>query len=395
MLGRGPCRPNQTMLALTVRRHCCDTRVMSAEAGAPAASSALSSSVTSAPPSGAKSGTPSVRTIASVIDEASSGSRSTEVPAWDQWGNSGVPAVPEGSRITVENLRISDEGEEDGHAPAVADSEILDDYEQLLKNRTSHHVGYPYNLDFGHSDLLRFLKYSVNNLGDPWLSSNYKIHSRPFELAVLAFFARLWKIDDGDYWGYVTTCGTEGNLHGILTGREVLPDAVLYASCESHYSIMKAARFYRMDMVTVPTLYTGEIDYDKLQAALEANKVRRRRAGGVAPQLSSPPPPLRTSPPSSTSTSAPRSRAPWTTWTACCASCPPPGSPATGSTSTATAPCSPSCSPSSSSGRRCRSVSPSTRWPSPDTSFWAAPCPAAWSSPAASTWPSWPRTSST
>ena len=31
----------------------------------------------------------------------------------------------------------------------------------------------------------------------------------------------------------------EGNLHGILVGRETLPDGVLYASRETHYSVFK------------------------------------------------------------------------------------------------------------------------------------------------------------
>lgn len=54
-----------------------------------------------------------------------------------------------------------------------------------------------------------------------------------------------------EYWGYITTCGTEGNLHGILVGRENLPDGILYASSESHYSVFKAARMYRMDAIKV------------------------------------------------------------------------------------------------------------------------------------------------
>jgi glutamate/tyrosine decarboxylase-like PLP-dependent enzyme len=67
------------------------------------------------------------------------------------------------------------------------------------------------------------------------------------QVGVLNWFARLWEIDEQDYWGYITNCGTEGNLHGILVGRENLPDGVLYASKETHYSIFKAARMYRMD----------------------------------------------------------------------------------------------------------------------------------------------------
>ena len=39
--------------------------------------------------------------------------------------------------------------------------------------------------------------------GDPFEPSNYAVHSRPFELAVIDFFARLWKIPKSDYWGYV------------------------------------------------------------------------------------------------------------------------------------------------------------------------------------------------
>ena len=71
------------------------------------------------------------------------------------------------------------------------------------------------------------------------------------QVAVLNWFARLWEIDEEEYYGYITTCGTEGNLHGIYVGRENLPDGVLYASRESHYSVFKAARMYRMPAVKV------------------------------------------------------------------------------------------------------------------------------------------------
>lgn len=44
------------------------------------------------------------------------------------------------------------------------------------------------------------------------------------QIGVLQWFAKLWEIDAEDYWGYITNCGTEGNLHGILVGRENHPD---------------------------------------------------------------------------------------------------------------------------------------------------------------------------
>lgn len=73
------------------------------------------------------------------------------------------------------------------------------------------------------------------------------VWSSTTQVGVLNWFARLWEIDEEEYWGYITTCGTEGNLHGILVGRENFPDGVMYASSESHYSVFKAARMYRME----------------------------------------------------------------------------------------------------------------------------------------------------
>lgn len=97
------------------------------------------------------------------------------------------------------------------------------------------------------------------------------MHSRLFEIEVLDFFANAWEISREDYWGawgtkapatwfsskwvlvaregYTTTCGTEGNLLGILYGREKLPDALLYYSKDSHYSVPKAGKLYRIPLV--------------------------------------------------------------------------------------------------------------------------------------------------
>ncbi|XLT09709.1 hypothetical protein HN51_055502, partial [Arachis hypogaea] len=72
--------------------------------------------------------------------------------------------------------------------------------------------GYPYNLDFDYNALSQLQHFSKNNLGDPFIESNYGVHSRQFEVGVLEWFAR----------------------------REVLSDGILYASQESHYYVFKA-----------------------------------------------------------------------------------------------------------------------------------------------------------
>lgn len=74
------------------------------------------------------------------------------------------------------------------------------------------------------------------------------------------------------YPATVTTSGTEGNLHGVLLARERFPDGILYTSQETHYSVFKAARMYRMECQSIPTLPMGEIDYDILAKAIQENR---------------------------------------------------------------------------------------------------------------------------
>jgi len=175
-------------------------------------------------------------------------------------------------KLCAESVKIPTTDEERASVPD--ETSILKAYDNHLKQRSSVHFGYPYNLMYNHEELYEFMKYSINNLGDPFIPSNYGVHSRQFECSVIDFFADLWKIGPGDYWGYVTTCGTEGNLHGILLARECHPDGILYSSRETHYSVFKAARYYRMDAKAIPTLPQGEIDYDVLAAELEKNRDR-------------------------------------------------------------------------------------------------------------------------
>ncbi|XP_065044502.1 serine decarboxylase 1-like [Musa acuminata AAA Group] len=173
--------------------------------------------------------------------------------------------------FTIKEPEVDDEvtGEREAYMASV-----LARYRRSLVERTKHHLGYPYNLDFDYGALAQLQHFSINNLGDPFIESNYGVHSRQFEVGVLDWFARLWELEKNEYWGYITNCGTEGNLHGILVGREVFPDGILYASKESHYSVFKAARMYRMECVKVDTLISGEIDCIDFKAKLLQNKER-------------------------------------------------------------------------------------------------------------------------
>jgi len=214
-----------------------------------------------------------------VMDYTSDKTKSGTPSPWavfDAWGAGDEIHEPlnpsDEAKLSVESVRIPTTEEESDNA--TDETAILKAYDNLLKSRSSVHFGYPYNLMYNHEELYQFMKYSINNLGDPFVPSNYGVHSRQFECSVIDFFADLWNIDPGEYWGYVTTCGTEGNLHGILLARECHPDGILYSSKETHYSIFKAARYYRMDAKAIPTLPMGEIDYDILSAEIDKNRDR-------------------------------------------------------------------------------------------------------------------------
>ena len=194
---------------------------------------------------------------------------------FDAWGMDdevcSISAEEEKTKLSPEAVRIPITPPSTDAPSVPNDTEILTAYDKYLRGKSSSHFGYPYNLKFDYSELMPFLKYSINNLGDPFVPSNYGVHSRQFEVAVIDFFANLWKMEPHSYWGYITTSGTEGNLHGILLARERFPTGILYTSQETHYSVFKAARYYRMECQSIPTLAMGEIDYDKLALAIRAN----------------------------------------------------------------------------------------------------------------------------
>ncbi|KAL7150669.1 hypothetical protein ABFS83_05G129700 [Erythranthe nasuta] len=175
----------------------------------------------------------------------------------------------------TENLALVEPRDDEfvAHKQRSTVTKIMSEFQEHLIERSNHFLGYPGNLNCKHLvDLSPLLSFLLNNVGDPFKESNFGLHSKKFEVAVLDWFAELWEIENDEYWGYVTNGGTEGNLHGMLLGRDLLPDGILYTSKESHYSIFKGARIYRIESQIINTLVTGEIDCTDLQKKLFLNK---------------------------------------------------------------------------------------------------------------------------
>jgi histidine decarboxylase len=146
----------------------------------------------------------------------------------------------------------------------------LDKLYNKLKVLKKTFLGYPCDADFDYTSLYRFLEFPINNVGDPFERSTYRLQTKEFEKEVLKFYAKLFNIRK--YWGYVTNGGTEGNLYGMYVGRETLPKAPILFSEHTHYSIKKNVHILGMHHILVKSQENGEMDYSDFEEKLKGRK---------------------------------------------------------------------------------------------------------------------------
>ncbi len=133
-------------------------------------------------------------------------------------------------------------------------------------------VGYPCTGHIDYSELFRFLKFPINNVGDPYAPSTYRVNTKDIECEVLSWFADLTHADRGSFWGYITNGGSEGNLYGLYLARELLPDGMVYYCEETHYSVSKNLRLLKMPNIMIRSQRSGELDYDDLFETLRIHR---------------------------------------------------------------------------------------------------------------------------
>ena len=133
-------------------------------------------------------------------------------------------------------------------------------------------VGYPCNEDFDYAELFRFLEFSMNNVGDPFSGSNYRLNTMEFEREVMAEFARLTRAPQDEWWGYVTSGGTEGNMYGLYVARELYPEGICYFSEDTHYSVAKILRLQHTRNIMLKSQPDGQMDYADLRETLHIHR---------------------------------------------------------------------------------------------------------------------------
>jgi histidine decarboxylase len=135
-------------------------------------------------------------------------------------------------------------------------------------------MGYPPNLEFRYRELGldKFNEFHLNNAGDPYIESPYALNTHAEERKVVDFFAELFRAPPGNTWGYVTTGGTAGNHYAMGLARMLLPDAPIFYSSATHYSLDKITRLLSAKRVKIASHEDGTIDLQDLEAKLKANE---------------------------------------------------------------------------------------------------------------------------
>lgn len=169
-------------------------------------------------------------------------------------------------------LETTDRLEQTEAALSEEDQRRLERMLDYIREQAETFIGYPCRGRFDYSALYGFLRYPVNNVGDPFAPSTYRVHTREIELEALAWFAQLTHIPPPDYWGYVTNGGTEGNIYGLFLARELFPQGLVYYSEDTHYSVSKNLRVLNMKHIMIKSQPNGEIDYEDLHETIRIHR---------------------------------------------------------------------------------------------------------------------------
>lgn len=155
-----------------------------------------------------------------------------------------------------------------------SDRKRFDDKLNKIIRANETMLGYPLSRDFDYSEILPLINFSLNNIGDPKVASTSAISTREEENEVVDFFADIFRAPANNYWGYVTNGGTEGNLYALYLARELYPDAMVYFSEATHYSVQKNLHLLKLDSITIRCQENDEIDYEDLEQMLAQHRHR-------------------------------------------------------------------------------------------------------------------------
>ena len=143
--------------------------------------------------------------------------------------------------------------------------------------------GYPayYNPISPFTQYLLLMHYASpfsNNCGDIEERGNYAMDTKEMEKRIVGLYAD--KFDMGEnFWGYVTSGGSESNSCGITLAFAKNPNGILYYSASAHYSVEKYADRY--PHIEIPTIGNDVMDLDVLFEEIERNYLLHSEAANL------------------------------------------------------------------------------------------------------------------
>lgn len=159
---------------------------------------------------------------------------------------------------------------------SLQDREIVtqanDFYEQLQK-KARYMFGFPaYHAPLSPlTKQLLAMHYAApfsNNCGDIDERGYYAMDTKEIEKQIVGLYADKFGMGD-EFWGYVTSGGSESNSCGISLAFTKNPNGILYYSQAAHYSVEKYARLYKH--IRIPTIKHDCMALNILFSMIERN----------------------------------------------------------------------------------------------------------------------------
>ena len=116
--------------------------------------------------------------------------------------------------------------------------------------------------------LMHYASPFSNNCGDIEERGNYAMDTKDMERRIVGLYAEKFGMGK-NFWGYVTSGGSESNSCGITLAFAKNPNGILYYSASAHYSVEKYADRY--PHIEIPTIGNDVMDLSRLFERIEKN----------------------------------------------------------------------------------------------------------------------------
>ena len=118
---------------------------------------------------------------------------------------------------------------------------------------------------------------AINNVGNPFDGDQFILSSTELEQDLIKRIAPWYGIEEDKVWGFVTSSGTDGNMHGIYYGAKKLQKEtgmlpIVYVSKEAHYSSYRICDVQNLEVRLIDRDKQGSMDLECLKNSIDPNR---------------------------------------------------------------------------------------------------------------------------